>query len=115
MTERQLQDAIVELARLLGWLVYHTHDSRHSAAGFPDLVLVRGVRIVFAELKSANGELAPAQIAWLEAFERVGDFIDLGHFSKVDFPTCGAPSVESLVWRPDDWTAGRVEEVLRAT
>ena len=39
-TEDQWQSAVIEYARLMGWLVYHTHDSRHSEKGFPDLVLV---------------------------------------------------------------------------
>ena len=56
MTEAQLQDAIVQMARVLGWLVYHTFDSRRSAAGFPDLVMVRNGRLIFAELKSATGK-----------------------------------------------------------
>ena len=41
-TEKQFQQSVVEVARTLKWRVYHTHDSRRSAAGFPDLVLTRG-------------------------------------------------------------------------
>jgi hypothetical protein len=33
-------------------LLYHTFDSQHSAAGFPDLVMARGRRLVAAELKT---------------------------------------------------------------
>jgi hypothetical protein len=39
--EADFQATIVETARTLGWLIYHTHDSRRSSPGFPDLVLVR--------------------------------------------------------------------------
>ncbi len=39
--EKPFQAQVVELARLSGWLTYHTHDSRRSQSGFPDLVLVR--------------------------------------------------------------------------
>jgi hypothetical protein len=84
---------VVDLARLKGWLVYHTHDSRHSAAGFPDLVLVRRGRLIFAELKrNATTERAKArqvtadQAAWLAA---LGD---------VD-------GAEVHLWRPVDWSA----------
>lgn len=52
MTERQFQPQVVQLARLCGWLIYHTFDSRRSAAGFPDLCMVRGDRCLFVELKS---------------------------------------------------------------
>src|SRR5688572_19177552 len=40
-TERAFQAQVVKYARLMGWTAYHTHDSRRSQAGFPDLVLVR--------------------------------------------------------------------------
>ena len=48
---------VVDLARTLGWRVYHTYDSRRSQPGFPDLVLVRE-RILFLELKSETGKLS---------------------------------------------------------
>lgn len=92
MTERHLQDNIVRLAKLLGWLCYHTHDSRKSTAGFPDLVLVRQYRqpgrALFAELKTERGRLSPAQETWCHA---------LG----------------AHIWRPSDWLDGTIERVLR--
>jgi hypothetical protein len=81
---------VVELARLLGYLVYHPYDSRHSTPGFPDLTMVqlgcddRPGRIVFAELKSNDGRLTPAQCTWIAALEQ-------------------CPGVEVYVWRPGDW------------
>ena len=75
---------VVQLARLCGWMVYHTHDSRGSAAGFPDLVLVRPPRLLTVELKSARGRLPPAQREWLEVLEK-------------------CRQVEVYVWRPADW------------
>lgn len=33
MTEAQFQSAIITLATRLGWMHYHTHDSRRSPAG----------------------------------------------------------------------------------
>ena len=56
LTEKQFMTAVVEMARMLGWLVYHTHDSRRSEAGFPDIVAVRRERVVFIELKTEKGE-----------------------------------------------------------
>ena len=81
--ERAFQEAVLQLARLHGWLAYHTHDSRRSQAGFPDLVLVRGQRVVFAELKSAKGRVRPAQRVWLDRLEAAG--------------------AETYLWRPSDW------------
>ena len=69
MLEADLQSAVIELARTLGYLVYHTHDSRKSAPGFPDLVMAhpRSGGLVFAELKTATGRVTAEQDAWLRA------------------------------------------------
>lgn len=85
VSEKAWQAKVVETARWRGWLAYHTHDSRRSAAGFPDLVLVRGDRLIFAELKTDAGKVTPAQNAWLD---RLGDAVP-----------------EVYVWRPKDWDA----------
>lgn len=80
ISERELTRSIRELANVLGWHRYHTWLAKHSPAGFPDEVLVRPPRIVFAELKTETGKIAPAQADWL----------DLLH-------ACG---LEVCVWRP---------------
>ena len=71
MTEKELQAAIVEAAKWGGWYIYHTHDSRRSAAGFPDLVMVRGREMLAWELKSSRGRLTGAQLSWLAALSAV--------------------------------------------
>ena len=90
-TERQFQEAVIQYAELQGWLVYHTFDSRRSAAGFPDLVMVRGTRIVFAELKAENGRESKAQAKWSDALSMA--------------------TSEVWLWRPSDWP--EIEMVLR--
>lgn len=72
----------MEFARLSGWVLYHTHDSRRSPAGFPDLVLVRE-RVVFAELKAEKGRVTPEQLAWLGRLWQAG--------------------AEAYLWRPSGW------------
>lgn len=96
MTERQLEAAIVKLATLMGWMVYTVADSRSQRShhpGYPDLTMVRGDRLVVAELKSEKGRLRPGQQEWLDAF-------------------CAA-GAEAYLWKPADWRSGRVECVLR--
>ena len=56
-TEAQFQAAVIQYAELKGWMVYHTHDSRGSRPGFPDLTMVRDGVLIFAELKSERGRL----------------------------------------------------------
>ena len=101
LTERQWQRQVLDAARYCGWLRAHFRPAQTArgwrtpvegdGAGFPDLVLVRGHRLLFVELKSDRGRVSPAQQAWLDALRRA--------------------SVEVHVWRPSDWA--RVEEVLR--
>lgn len=104
-TENQLQKAVIEMARYLGWRVAHfrpaqTQTGRWVTAvegdgkGFPDLVLVRPPRIIFAELKSEKGRKSLDQEIWL------------GYLSR-------CPGVEVAVWRPTHWDNGEIEEVLR--
>ncbi len=90
ITEAEFARQVLALARLRGWLCYHTHDSRRSAAGFPDLVFVRE-RVVWVELKTARGRVRPEQQRWLDALGRAGQ--------------------EVYLFRPGDWA--RIEEVLR--
>ena len=93
-SESQFQAAVVAMAKRQGWLCFHAHDSRRSEPGFPDLVLVRRSRLIFAELKSGSGRLTVEQAEWKQALERAGEVV--------------------YVWRPDDWRFGAVQEVLQA-
>ena len=92
LSERAFQRQVVELAALMGWRTYHTYDSRRSNPGFPDLVLFRAPRVVFAELKRQNGRMTDAQRAWAE-----------------ELAECAG--VEYYLWRPSDWDD--VTETLR--
>jgi len=91
VTERDWRQTVVDYARLHGWRVYFAWRSDHSPAGFPDLTLVRGERLVFAELKRHDGKLTEPQEAWLA---------DLGRVA----------GVAVFCWKPVDWPA--VQAVL---
>ncbi len=84
MSEKEFQSQVIQLARLRGWLCYHTRDSRKSAKGFPDLVLVRD-RLLFAELKTDSGKVTAEQQYWLDAINEAGG--------------------TACIWRPTDWKA----------
>lgn len=93
MSEADLQSAVIDLAKLRGYLCYHTHDSRRSAPGFPDLVFARRDRLVFAELKSDKGRLSDAQSKWLATLVLFG--------------------AEVHIWRPADLRSGLIAALLR--
>jgi len=65
MSEKDLQSAVLEQMKWMGWLVYHTHDSRRSQPGFPDVVAVRGSRHMFVEFKREKGKIRTEQHQWL--------------------------------------------------
>lgn len=101
-TERAWTAQVVTAAHLHGWLVAHFRPAlrkdgswmtplQADGAGYPDLTLVRGGRLIFAELKAEQGRLAPLQRRWLTALEET--------------------RMECYVWRPSDWAA--VVEVLK--
>jgi hypothetical protein len=90
-TEAQFLAQVRKAAKLLGWATYHVHDSRRSEAGFPDLVLTRRPRVIFAELKSDRGKVTPQQRAWMD-----------------ELRACGQ---EVYLWKPSYWPA--IEKLLR--
>lgn len=60
-SEEGFQATVKATARALGWKVWHTRYSKGSDKGFPDLTLVRGSRLVFAELKRPVGGVYSAE------------------------------------------------------
>ena len=82
--EKQFMAQVVEVATLLGWLVYHTYDSRRSTPGFPDLTMCKRGRLILAELKTDTGKVSPAQSLWLSTL-------------------ASCPGVEVYTWRPAQW------------
>jgi len=91
VTERDWRRTVLDYAQLRGWRCYWTWRSDHSPKGFPDVTLLRGDRLVFAELKRHDGQLTAHQMAWMTDLERVA-------------------GVEVYCWRPAQWP--EVQEVL---
>jgi hypothetical protein len=83
-TEKAFRQQVVQLARLRGFAVYWTWTSLHSPAGFPDLVLCRPPRLIFAELKTDNARPTEPQKQWLDLLAR-------------------CPGCETYLWRPSLW------------
>jgi hypothetical protein len=84
-TERDFLARILAVARAQGWTSYHTFDSRHSAPGFPDLILAKpGHRLLCVELKTSKGKPTIEQMQWLSILQQTL-----------------TPQV--ALWRPNDW------------
>ncbi len=103
MTGKELQKAIVDLGRTLGWRVAHfppvntTNGWRVPVAadgkGWPDLFLLRE-RPLVVEVKGTKDYLKPEQETWLTAFRIAG--------------------IQAEVWTPEDWgPEGTIETELK--
>ena len=88
--EACFQQQVVDLAKLHGWEVWHTHDSRRSREGWPDLAIVRGGRALFREIKRGGQMPSQHQRRCLHMLEAAG--------------------LDADVWRPSDWPA--IEKTL---
>jgi len=68
--EATWQSMVVDLARTVGFnSIYHTFNSRRSAHGFPDLILLRE-RLVALELKREKTRATDHQKEWLRALTK---------------------------------------------
>lgn len=95
LTERELQAQVIELAKLLGWMVYHTYDSRKSEPGYPDLTMAHADTgaVIWAELKREGQLPTAAQRRWLMALGR-------RHLA--------------VLWQPSDLRSGLIARQLQA-
>jgi hypothetical protein len=97
--EQTFTDNVKRYARRGGWLCYHTLRSKGSDPGLPDLILIRGNRLVVAELKvPPNVRYTDWQRCWLTAFEILARLA--GPFL----------SIEVYRWTPEDYPV--IERVL---
>ena len=91
--EAQFTDDILKWAKVYGWRRFHVRGNTkrliQGDVGFPDLVLVRGSRIIFAELKVGKNKATDEQFAWIQALFDVRD---------------GQSNVGVYVWRPEQWS-----------
>jgi hypothetical protein len=103
MSEQQLLTAVIKLAATLGWKTAHFSTAQSSkgrwmtavqgdGAGFPDLVCVRGERLLFIELKAPYRKPSDKQVEWLAELAKVG---------------------EVYLWWPRDWHNGTIEAILK--
>jgi len=105
MSEDDLLVTVLDMAKRMGVMTAHFRAAQSKTGrwitpvqgdgkGFPDVVLVGHGGLLFRELKSAKGRLAPEQQLWLDALTTAGGDAD--------------------VWRPADLTSGRIEAEIRA-
>ena len=93
MTEKDLLEQCRAAAKTLGLLCYHTHDSRRSEPGFPDLVIAGRRGVLIRELKTERGRVTLAQFTWLDALITAG--------------------VDADVWRPMSLLDGTILDQMR--
>lgn len=103
VSEAKFQEQVLHIAELYGWLAYHTHDSRWSQPGFPDLVLLRAPELVFAELKIENGRLRPEQERWVAHLTALSVEVESVLAASTAAGANSSLAVDTYVWRPADF------------
>ena len=96
ISERDFAKQLQELFKKLGWKYYHVLEQRkyakRTSSGFPDYVLAKNGRVIFAEIKGSTGKVTDAQWEWIKLLsENTG--------------------IEVYIWRPDDFET-EIAEVL---
>lgn len=99
MSEDDLLTAVIDTAHAYNFRVAHFRPARTAKGwrtavaadgrGFPDLVLAKQGRVLFAELKTSVGLTTDAQEQWLD---------DLGAFG--------------YLWTPKQWMDGTILKIL---
>lgn len=77
VSEKEWQSWVVDYAKWNGWWVYHPRHSIGSEPGWPDLTLIRGHSLIFAELKTEKGRLTAEQRQVLQRLEVAGQEVHL--------------------------------------
>ena len=82
ISERELQDSVMEHAMVRGWRCMHQRPARTATGwrtatsgqgkGFPDVLALRRDRSLVVELKRVGARPDAEQVAWLEAFREAG-------------------------------------------
>lgn len=91
-TELIFQDNVERQAIRYGLLVYHTHDSRGSRKGWPDLVVAGPGGVIFRELKIPPRKPTMEQQRWLDLLTQLGD--------------------DATVWTPEHWRTGEIAQTF---
>lgn len=99
--ERDFTTAVVNVAKHAGWLVHHsrtaiTQSGRwatpiQGTKGFPDLVMVKGERMLVRELKMPRGVVSAEQRQWLASLQEAG--IDAGIWYPRDYDETIIPTL----------------------
>lgn len=96
VTEQAFLHRVIDLAKITGWRVAHFRPAMTARGawvtrmdghtGFPDLVLLRPGRLIFAELKRSRkgNTTSPEQLIWLSQLAAV-------------------PGIEVYLWTPEAW------------
>lgn len=90
ISEASFQKMVIQIAQSNGWKYYHPPDNipnkqgkrQNIVSGYPDLTLVRGERLIFAELKRNTGYASKEQKEWIEALSTA--------------------KAEAYIWKPKD-------------
>jgi len=102
MSEAELFENVRDYCAQGGWWMYHTHDSRKSTPGWPDVVALRSGCMIVAELKRQREQPTTDQTRVIGLLRDVVDQVrGLARLAGIGAGTLDLP-VQVFVWRPSD-------------
>jgi hypothetical protein len=103
LTENDLLQAVLSLAKLYGWRTFHARPAQTARGwrtavsgdgkGWPDLFMCRSWQTLAVELKRTGGTPTPEQRLWLDTLRNAG--------------------VPTAVWTPANWENGDILATLK--
>lgn len=78
MREKEWQSKyVIPWATALGWWVYHPFLSKFSQRGWPDLSMIRGERVLYAELKPDDRTITEEQAKVITMLRAAGQEVHI--------------------------------------
>lgn len=108
MTEDELTALVIAECGRHGILVHHCKDSRYceGTPGIPDLIIATEKGIIFAELKTRDGETSADQDLWHAVL----------YMATHGYPAVARETESRIVryrlWRPEHWDSGAIQATL---
>ena len=72
ITEAQWQKTVCDMLDIYHWRWYHANRPKWDKRGLPDLIAVRGTRLLFLELKTMTGKIRREQAEWIDTLRATG-------------------------------------------
>ena len=79
ITENDVKKQVKQYLTLMEWFHFHVLQGLGAFIGIPDIIAIKGGRVLFLEIKKPGGKLSPGQIIFRDMILSHG-----GEYYKID-------------------------------